>query len=353
MNRLEQRYRSALRLLPAGYRRLWEEDMVGAYLDSVHTDDLNEAAYLADYGRPSWAEVGSVAALAFRLRIGGVGAPPRYLAWGAALRLVALLGLLAHAAMATFGAAFSVWLSGAVSWLPAPPEAWAAVPIQTDAWYPVFAVAGLAWIPAFCALLTARWRAAQGLALLAVLGYGVPRAIWGQPYAVSFWAELLLDLLIVLALSAYHRESPMVRQRPWLIALAASTALVAGLPWLALLTRFPAALTLLDWPGLCALAVLVAAVAIPAGRRAPEWPHALALLAGLLFVVRVVTLVEYSRFSSGLERADLLVGGAEAVALLAVCGALSTHAARALHRLPSAPAGSAAWSTPVRELDPK
>ncbi|HZM75585.1 MAG TPA: hypothetical protein VFC19_07645, partial [Candidatus Limnocylindrales bacterium] len=74
MNRLEERYRRVLRLLPASYRGVWEEDMVATFLASVATDDREEAEYLADFGRPSWPEVFSIVALAIRLRIGSAGA---------------------------------------------------------------------------------------------------------------------------------------------------------------------------------------------------------------------------------------------------------------------------------------
>jgi hypothetical protein len=99
VNRLEQRYRVVLRtLLPASYRKLWEEDMVATFLESMASDDAEAAEYLADYGRPSWSEVASVAALAVRLRLGAANAPLRSGAWGEAVRLVALMGLLVHAA---------------------------------------------------------------------------------------------------------------------------------------------------------------------------------------------------------------------------------------------------------------
>ena len=44
--------------------------MVATFLESMDTDDAEAAEYLADYGRPSWSEVASVAALAVRLRLG-------------------------------------------------------------------------------------------------------------------------------------------------------------------------------------------------------------------------------------------------------------------------------------------
>jgi hypothetical protein len=78
VNRLEQRYRLVLRtLLPASYRKLWEEDMVATFLESMDSDDAEAAEFLADYGRPGWSEVASVAALAVRLRLGAAEAPLR------------------------------------------------------------------------------------------------------------------------------------------------------------------------------------------------------------------------------------------------------------------------------------
>src|SRR5712691_13419723 len=69
MRPLEVRYRSLLRVLPAGYRETWEEEMVATFLESMATDDPDRAGYLADFGRPSWSEVASVLALAVQLRL--------------------------------------------------------------------------------------------------------------------------------------------------------------------------------------------------------------------------------------------------------------------------------------------
>jgi len=73
-----------LRILPADYRAAWQEDMVNSFLDSMHTDDPEQAEYLADYGRPSWSEASSVIALAVRLLFVAASSccknasPPRY-----------------------------------------------------------------------------------------------------------------------------------------------------------------------------------------------------------------------------------------------------------------------------------
>jgi hypothetical protein len=148
VNRLEQRYRVVLRtLLPASYRKLWEEDMVATLLESMASDDAEAAEYLADYGRPSWSEVASVAALAVRLRLGAANAPLRSGAWGEAVRLVALMGLLVHAAAATIEAGSTLWLAGRVDWLAAPPGDWAPA-LPHSAWPTISTIAGLLWLPA-------------------------------------------------------------------------------------------------------------------------------------------------------------------------------------------------------------
>jgi hypothetical protein len=110
MSVLEDRYRSVLRMLPASYRAVWEEEMVATFLETLATDDVEEAEYRADFGRPGLAEVASVAALATRLRFGGADAAPRSFAWGEAVRRVALVGLLAYAAYATVLSVQRLWL---------------------------------------------------------------------------------------------------------------------------------------------------------------------------------------------------------------------------------------------------
>jgi hypothetical protein len=54
--------------------------MVAALLDGWLTGDLEADEYISKAGRPSWAEVASVAGLAARRYLGGAGAPRRYFA---------------------------------------------------------------------------------------------------------------------------------------------------------------------------------------------------------------------------------------------------------------------------------
>ena len=70
MTPAERQYRRVLQLLPAGYRQLWEEDMVSAYLDSV-----------ADSPRRSVGGRLAVAWLAVRLRLNSSHATTRTQVW--------------------------------------------------------------------------------------------------------------------------------------------------------------------------------------------------------------------------------------------------------------------------------
>jgi hypothetical protein len=358
VSRLEQQYRSMLRtLLPASYRKVWEEDMVATFLESMDIDDPEAAEYLADYGRPSWSEVASVAVLAVRLRLGAAGAPPRYVAWGEAVRLVALMGLLVRAAAATIHAGSTLWLAGRLGGLPAPPADWAPS-LAPSAWHTVSTVAGLLWLPAYVGLLLGHRRAAQLLAFFALLPAAVAAisvtvdlVAGTAPLVITTWANLLLSALLVLALAAFHRDAPPVRRRPWLVALALGIAVLLGL---SLLARPTNPWVLLDWPGLYCLALLSAAVAHLAGPtlgrrgRAPSWSLALALLALTVFGLRVVTLLDYIGVTPGGQRSALLALGAmEALAVLAVGIPLARLAADMLRRLAPVPA-STALSPPTR-----
>ena len=355
---MEQRYRLLLRtLLPASYRKVWEEDMVATFLESMDTDDAEAAEYLADYGRPSWSEVASVAALAVRLRLGAAGAPPRYVAWGEAVRLVALMGLLVHAAAATIDAGSTLWLAGRIGWLPAPPADWAHIPAPS-AWDTVLTIAGWLWLPAYVGLLLGHRRAAQLLAFFALLPAAVAaisvtvNLVAGTaPLLITTWANLLLSALLVLALAAFHRDAPPVRRRPWLVALAVAIAVLVGL---SLLVRPTNPWVLLDWPCLCCLALLGAAVAHLAGPalgrsgRAPSWSLALALVALAVFGLRVVSLLDYIGITPGGQRSALLaLGAVEALAVLAVGVPLARLATDMLGRLASVPASTAS-SPPTR-----
>ncbi|WP_216209182.1 hypothetical protein [Amycolatopsis aidingensis] len=329
MNQLERRYRRVLRLLPAFYRREWEEDMVATFLLTAQPSDLEEAEFAADYGRPSWPEVASVLALAVRLRLGGAGAPPRYLTWGETVRRVALVGLLAHAVMALVGAGGLLW-----SWTRSP----GLFGIDSVAWQ----LAALLWVPAYLALVAGRRRAARILAGLALVpglvstGSVVTDA--GSVYLASALGVLSLDVLPVLALAAFHRNAPPVKPRPWLVALPAGAVLVVAAYLLAQSFGL-----LVDQPAILCAAVFFAATgylavsALASRPRTASWPATLALLAVAVLGVRVLTLLDYLRFSVNVEWPDALVIACvvEAAAVSAVTVPLGVVAVRVLRDLPA------------------
>ncbi|GIJ13074.1 hypothetical protein ACFFMR_21965 [Micromonospora andamanensis] len=340
MSRLEERYRRVLRLLPVGYRRQWEDDMVAAFLETLQTGDAETDEYLADHGRPSLAEVASVMSLAVRLRIGGADAPPRPYAWGQAVRLAVLTGVLLQAVMATAGLAITLWLYGALSWLPAPTSEWVLVP-PASSWQATLNLAGYAWLPAFLALVLGHRRVAQAVAAVAVVpqavAVAVEQATGPAPLTVTPWALLLIELALLVAMSAVHSDAAPVARRPWLLALPIGILAVPVPLFLAQATM--PALRLLDWPGMCCVLVAVAmAVNLVASRsplRTLPWSLALVLLAAAALALRIATLPD---IGAQVQRTALLTTAAgQIVAVLAVGVPLAVVAFRALRHLPPVP----------------
>ncbi|MEG3635713.1 hypothetical protein [Micromonospora palythoicola] len=339
MSRLEERYRRVLRLLPAGYRRQWEDDMVAAFLETMQTGDAETDEYLADHGRPSAAELASVLSLAVRLRIGGPDAPPRPYAWGQAVRLAVLAGVLTQATMATVGLAVTLWLTGALSWLPVPTSEWAPVPYRST-WQATLHVAGYAWLPAFLALVLGHRRVAQAVALIAIVPQAVTVAVeqasGPAPLTVAAWLMLLIELLLLVAMSAVHRDSAPAARRRWLLALPVGI-LAVPVPLFVAQASMPA-LRLLDWPGLCCVLVVVA-IAVHLGVRAfrpPSrtlpWSLALVILAATALVQRTATLPDLVGQTQ--RTALLTIAAAQVVAVLAVGVPLAVLAFRVLRQLP-------------------
>ncbi|SCL37080.1 hypothetical protein GA0074692_4546 [Micromonospora pallida] len=337
-SRLEERYRSVLRLLPAAYRQRWADDMVAAYLDSVDTGDPETTEDVLDYGRPSLSEVASIVALAVKLRLGGADAPPRPYAWGQAVRLATLMVVLTHAVMATGGIAVTLWLSGSVGWLPAAASDLALTP-PSSTWRVAWDLAGYAWLPAYVALVLGQRRVAQAVALLAVVPptvtIAVTQATGAAPLTVSPWANRLVDVVLLLAMAAFPHGSTPVSRRPWLLALPIGILLVP-VPLFALQATQPE-LRLLDWPGLCCVLVSVAMLVHLTGRSARSLPWSLAfvLLAATALTLRLATLPDYGNQAQ--RTALFVIAGAQVVVLLAVGVPVALRASRALRRLPPIP----------------
>lgn len=318
---LEQRYRRVLRLLPGYYRDEWEQDMVAAFLDGWLTGDPDEDSVTMEYDRPSRQEVLSVALLAARLYLGGAGAPRRYYAWGQAVRGTVLAVLLLHALLGINGLMAMAGIRQPAGYLPAPFSS-----IWTSAWYAAY----YAWILIFLLVVLGHFRAAwaiAGLAVLPDLAGTVHAQLAGTTQTPYFsWGFcVLLDLVPLLAMAAFHRDAPPVARRGWLLALPAAFAVVTG----PLLAARPAGLSawLPDFPGLCCLLVSVLCLAhVPrAWSRRPGtdvWSLTLVLLAALAAAFRVVSLGDYvygyvyAPHLIGVGLAELLILAAAAALVL-------------------------------------
>ncbi|QXV55757.1 hypothetical protein [Amycolatopsis sp. TNS106] len=346
MNRLEDRYRRVLRLLPASYRQAWEEDMVATFLQSEQPEDTEDAEFAADYGRPSLPEVASVVALAVRLRLGGDGSPPRYLAWGETVRRLALVGLLVQAVAALAGLGAGLW------------SPWVTNVVAVDRAADVQALFGLVWVAAYLSLVTGRWRSARLLAVLAlapsVVFFAVDFATVEGAYGLSRVTGLLVDAVPVLALAAFHRQASPVKARPWLIALPVGVSLLT----IALLLTSFTAPALVDWPGVVCTAVFVAAVmylSVPgmSWRSATvSWSTTLALFALTALGQRVVTLLDYLQFAARTADLDVMItiAAVQAAAVLVIATPLTMLAAKAMRTLPAV-AAPVKSSTPPGETD--
>ena len=297
---LERRYRRVLRLLPGWYRAQWEEDMVAAFLDSWLTGDPEADEYIFEIAGPSWAEVASVAGLAVRLYLGGVGAPRRYFAWGQAVRRAVLAVMLTHAVLALDILVLAAW-SRREFGLPAPP-ANLVVGLPGGTWPAVFYLVNAAWLVIYVTLVLGLYRTARALAALAIVPglvallqahlTGVMPAPFGS---WAFW--VLLSLVPVVGMAAFHRDAPPIGRRPWLVAIPANYLLVV-VPLLALKATGNFA-WLPDFPGLCCilLALVCVAHAPRAWSRRDDgsgvWSLTLTLLAAVAAMYRIVTLTAY------------------------------------------------------------
>jgi hypothetical protein len=290
---LEERYRRALRLLPDDFRERWADDMVDTFLDRAYRSapDDPEGVEIAS---PRWRELGSVAALAIRLRLGDAGASARAVVLGEAVRRFALAGLLAHAAFAVSGVLLSVW-----TFERTPPGIGFDTRGQT-----LWSMTALLWLPAYLSLLFGRRRTALVVALAAYVPMLVttldrlPADLWAHtPYQIAW---LIFGLLPIGAMIGYYPGAPTVPVRPWVLALPAAVLVLfaAGL-----LTR-PTGAGL--W---CAGAVVAAVVA-----RGPAGALTAAMLAIAVGAVQITTVLDFGTF----DLVSLaLVGGTAAAGLVA------------------------------------
>lgn len=292
---LERRYRRVLRLLPAGYRQRWEEDMVSAFMEGVYSSDPHADAVRS--GRPSLAERLSVVALAVRVRLNGSYATPRGLVWHHMLYGLALMVLLYQALAATISVAFTVRTIIEVT---ADGQSIDQRPVivQFFIWSDFLS---LLWVAAFGCFVLGRLVATRVLvvlALAAMIGVtattyvlvGTPAAA-GIPFGVgdiSRWGWLAVSVASVFLSPPHARAS----RRFWL-----GSYLVGALT-LVPITQLPYTPSW-QWVGIVSLtnaatAALIIAMAVallkarPGRRRSPGWLLALAAFASSVGGVRLV-----------------------------------------------------------------
>jgi hypothetical protein len=336
---LEQRYRRVLRLLPGYYRKQWEQDMVATLLDGWLTGDPEADEYVSKAARPEWAEVASVADLAARLYLGGPGAPRRYFAWGQAIRRAVLTVMLVHATLGLDVLVRTAWSRRLFGLPAAPARLMTASP--GGVWPTAYYVVNGAWIVIFVTLAIGHYRTGRILAVLAIVP-GLVALVQAQltgvmPAPFGSWAFwVLLNLVPVAAMIAFHRDAPPAARWPWLLALPAGYVLVFG-PLLVLQATGNFA-WLPDFAGLCCLLVALACLA-----HAPRawschtdgsgaWALTLTLLGAIAGVYRIITLSNYMHDSHLIK-----VSLAELLILLAAVALVTPDAARVQAATPAPP----------------
>jgi hypothetical protein len=302
------------------------------------TGDESEDEYVFEFGRPAWPEVASVAALAARLYLGGVGAPRRYFAWGQAVRRAVLAVVLVHASQGIASLTLLAWRRHQDGWFPALPATLAA-PVPGGTWPMVATAIGYAWMVIFVLLVLGHHRAARAIAALAVatdLLYLLQAQLAGNlQRPLGSWSSFFLfDVTTVLAMAAFHRDAPPAARRPWLLALPGYCLLVPAPVMVLQATGNQAWLP--DSAGLGCVVVSLACLAhAPSAlsRRAADsgaWSLALTLLAAAAAAWRIVSLGSYLHDPHliSVSLAELLILAA-AVALAAPDAARAQAAAPA------------------------
>ena len=307
MSRLESGYRTLLRLLPKWYRQGHEEGMVATFL--ADADDV-----VLGSSWPGWAELWRILVLAVRLRVGGTGAPARPMSWGEAVRLVALLGLLARSILLPLGVLGVVWAWASGVGIPhAPINLGSLRSLVTQA----------LTMLAFLAVVLGHRRLAVASGLLAA-AVNIP-AVWQEESWMALADSGLPVWVPFLCLVLGFRRDwvPVAHPGRWLVAMP----VVAVLAMVVQLLAGPA---LFDLGSLHCLAVAAGSLFQLRNRSRPAWPLALSMLSVLVLVTRLVTLEQLA----GLPTTARISGHAQIPVLIATTVAMAVVAHRALHRLP-------------------
>jgi hypothetical protein len=347
---LEQRYRQLLRLLPAGYRAQWEEDMVATFLEASYEAYADDPE-LMETARPTRAEALSVLGLAVRLRVGGVEAPPRPRLFGDALRLVALILMLVMAGIQL--SQFSLITTGNYSLrLQFGPDASVThVMVMQICRYLV-----LLWVAAFMSLLYGRFRTAKAFAVCGLVGTLTPwiydAVAGGVPIPRAELVRFAVPVVAVVALLAYRPTAPRPRLGPWLLALVVCAAVQSAVLLVAVHAMQSDDYVLLDPTGIWCAAYVVAALALGArvrpGDEGPaQWALALALLAPLLLALRGIGLLDTLNLPADLRLPFQVVYAVELGVVLVAGVHITSRCRQAWRALPvSYPAAAAAEEEP-------
>jgi len=336
---LERRCRRVLRLLPGWYREQWQEDMVAAFLEGWLTGDPAADEFISRAAGPGFAETASVAGLAVRLHLTGAGAPRRHFAWRQAIRRAVLAVMLAHAVLGFNEFMRTAW-SQRLLRLPAPP-ANLITASPSGAWLTLYCLVAVAWIVVFVTLVLRRYRTAHIVAAMTVLTSLVALlrapSTRVMPAPFGSWAYwVLLELVPVLAMTAFHRAAPAPPRRPWLLALPVGWLLVCApllvVEWTGNFAWVP------DLPGLCCLVVALACLAQAPrawsrqGGDSGVWSLALALLAAVAAANRIATISGFLHdpHMIGVSLVELLI-------LLVAVALVAPDAARAPTATPAPP----------------
>jgi hypothetical protein len=263
-------------MLPRWYRDDRADEMTATVL-AERTDRVD-----LEYSWPGWNETGSVATLAIRTRLAGDRGPARALAWGQAVRLVALLGLLTFASTALGYYLARAVVPGPLGFLNigGPDPNWPGVAsIVFDA----------AAVAAFVALVLGRRTTALALGAAAIgglLAIRVARVAAGLDtwrLLTDAGLLLLLGVPVLCLLLGYHREAPPVAHaRRWLAAAAALTLVSAAMITAQLTAAGPLGLSIPRWAFVLGTLAALATPRLAAVRQSAGWMTALAISGTLL-----------------------------------------------------------------------
>jgi hypothetical protein len=334
MTRLERRYRLLLRLLPPWYRRQRAEEMAATFL-AGRADELD-----LEYGWPGWMEFWSIVALAARTRLAADAAPPRALAMGDAVRLVALLGLLAQAALGLGQLGSELLRLRYSGLLGRASVVELGVPLVAIVPFVLLVLGHRTW-----AKVTAVAAVVPGVITLAGKVIMLIRATPTSPLGVP-WAVVMIDLPLWVAVgclcAGFHRQAPPPPAARWLRALAGAAVLIVlwlavvdllpFVPWAWVLISDPGAL--LRWTVVAGGLTYLALVVFRRFDRSGAWAGALAVCAAALLPVQIQA-VWVASLLHGADRLGVLPWGlvlTQSALLAVVVVATATRAVHALHR---------------------